>query len=182
MLLGVTGSGKTFTMAKVIEASGGPRSSWRTTRPWPRSSITNSNLLSRITRSNISSATTTTTSPKPTFRRATSTSKRKPPSTTSSTSCACPPPIAVRAPRLHHHRQRELHLRPGLARSLLRHAADAGKGPADHARGDLSQAGGDPLRPQRGDFRRGTFRVRGDVIEVYPDLRRLRLPHRTVGR
>ena len=33
-----------------------------------------------------------------------------------------------------------------------------------------------------GDFRRGTFRVRGDVIEVYPDLRRLRLPHRTVGR
>ena len=32
------------------------------------------------------------------------------------------------------------------------------------------------------DFRRGTFRVRGDVIEVYPDVRRQRLPHRAVGR
>ena len=32
------------------------------------------------------------------------------------------------------------------------------------------------------DFRRGTFRVRGDVIEIYPHLRRLRLPHRAVGR
>ncbi len=33
-----------------------------------------------------------------------------------------------------------------------------------------------------GDFKRGTFRVRGDVIEIYPDLRRLRLPHQPVGR
>ena len=32
------------------------------------------------------------------------------------------------------------------------------------------------------DFRRGTFRVRGDVIEVYPDLRRQRLPNRALGR
>ncbi len=33
-----------------------------------------------------------------------------------------------------------------------------------------------------GDFRRGTFRVRGDVVEVFPHLRRLRLSHRAVGR
>ena len=32
-----------------------------------------------------------------------------------------------------------------------------------------------------GDFKRGTFRVRGDVIEIYPDLRRLRLSHRVCG-
>ena len=32
------------------------------------------------------------------------------------------------------------------------------------------------------DFRRGTFRVRGDVIEIYPDLRGQRLPDRNVGR
>ena len=32
------------------------------------------------------------------------------------------------------------------------------------------------------DFRRGTFRVRGDVIEVYPHLRRKRLPHRALRR
>ena len=31
--------------------------------------------------------------------------------------------VAVRAPRLHHRRVGELHLRPGLARGLLRHAA-----------------------------------------------------------
>ena len=33
-----------------------------------------------------------------------------------------------------------------------------------------------------GDFTRGTFRVRGDVIEDLPHLRRQRLSHRTVGR
>ena len=33
-----------------------------------------------------------------------------------------------------------------------------------------------------GDFKRGTFRVRGDVIEIFPDLRRFRVPRQPVGR
>jgi excinuclease ABC subunit B len=32
----------------------------------------------------------------------------------------------------------------------------------------IVEAGRHPLRPQRHDFKRGTFRVRGDVIEIYP--------------
>ncbi len=32
------------------------------------------------------------------------------------------------------------------------------------------------------DFRRGTFRVRGDVIEVYPTYDEMRVPHRDVRR
>ena len=48
----------------------------------------------------------------------------------------------------------------------------AGKRPAHHAQGDSREAGGDSLRAQRSRFPRGTFRVRGDVIEIFPDLRR----------
>ena len=42
------------------------------------------------------------------------------------------------------------------------------KGPEDHAQGYRLEVGGYSLRAQRNDFRRGTFRVRGDVIEVFP--------------
>ena len=49
-------------------------------------------------------------------------------------------------------RVRELHLRPGLAGSVLRHAAVSGKGPEDQARGHHAQAGRDSLRAQRWRF------------------------------
>ena len=57
--------------------------------------------------------------------------------------------VPVRAARLRDRCQRELHLRPRLARSLLRHAADAREGPEDLAQADCRQAGGDSLRAQR---------------------------------
>ena len=90
--------------------------------------------------------------------------------------------VAVRAPRLRHRRQRELHLRSRLARSLLRHAADARKGPEDLAQPDHVEAGRDPLRAQRRRFPprhvpRARRRDRG-----LSHLRRQRLPHRAVGR
>ena len=57
----------------------------------------------------------------------------------------------------------------GLARSLLRHAADARKGAEDLAQGDHCRKLVEILYERNdGDFRRGTFRVRGDVIEVFP--------------
>ena len=92
-LLGVTGSGKTFTMANVIAAAAaGRRWSCRTTRRSPPSSTASSRSSSRTTRSTTSSATTTTTSPKPTSRSATSTSRRTPRSTRRSTACGWRPP------------------------------------------------------------------------------------------
>ena len=59
-------------------------------------------------------------------------------------------PVAVRAPRLHHRRLGQLHLRPGIARSLLRHAAVPGKGTEDQAPGHRAQAGRNSLRAHRG--------------------------------
>ncbi len=88
----------------------------------------------------------------------------------------------VRAARLRHRRQRQLHLRSRLARSVLRHAADARKGPEDFAPADHHAAGRDPVRPQRPQLQprhvpRSRRRHRG-----LSDLRRLRLSHRAVRR
>jgi excinuclease ABC subunit B len=46
--------------------------------------------------------------------------------------------------------------------------AAARAGPADRPRRCCGAAGRDPVRAQRRRLHRGTFRVRGDVVEVYP--------------
>ena len=61
-LLGVTGSGKTFTMANVIARAKKPTLVIATTRRWRRSSATSSASSCPTTRWSTSSATTTTTS------------------------------------------------------------------------------------------------------------------------
>ena len=71
VLLGVTGSGKTFTMAEVIEATQRPALVLAPTRRWRPSSTASSKASSRTTRSNISSAISATTSPRPTCSRRT---------------------------------------------------------------------------------------------------------------
>ena len=92
VLLGVTGSGKTFTMAKLIEKIGRPALVLAHNKTLAAQLYHEfKNLLSRATRSSISSAITITISRKPTSRRAASTSRKKPPSTTNSTGCASPP-------------------------------------------------------------------------------------------
>ena len=91
VLLGVTGSGKTFTMAQVIARTNRPRSSSRRTRRSRRSFTASSRASSRTTRSSISSPTTTTTSPRPMCRGRTPTSRRNPRSTSRSTACATRP-------------------------------------------------------------------------------------------
>ena len=80
-LLGVTGSGKTFTMAKIIERSSGPPLCWPTTRPWPPSCVPSSGSSFPTTRWSTSSPTTTTTSRRPISPTQTPSSKRIPPST-----------------------------------------------------------------------------------------------------
>ena len=139
VLLGVTGSGKTFTMAKVIE-------------PWARTALVmahNKTLAAQLyhefrssfprTRSNISSATTTTTSRRPTCRPrdlyiekdATINEELDKLRLSATRSLFERRDCVIVASRL-------LHLRPGLAGGLLRHAADAGEGAEDPARGDCS--------------------------------------------
>ena len=67
VLLGVTGSGKTYTMAKVIEAVNRPTLVMAHNKTLQPSFITNSRASFPATPSNISCLTTTITSPKLTF-------------------------------------------------------------------------------------------------------------------
>ena len=183
VLLGVTGSGKTFTMAKVIEAIGRPAlvmahnktlaaqlyHEFKSFFPHERRRVLRQ-LLRLLPAGSVHAV-------ERRLHRKGSHHQRR-----AGQAAALRHQIPVRAARLRHHRQRELHLRPGLAGSLLRHAADAGKRPEDHAQRDHVEAGGDPVRPQRGRFPprhvpRARRRDRG-----LPHLRRLRLPHRAVGR
>ena len=76
-----------------------------------------------------------------------------------------------------------LHLRPGLARGLLRDAADR------RARARRSTAASCcaklvEMRYERNDIdlQRGTFRVRGDVVEIVPAYEESGDPHRVVRR
>ena len=112
---------------------------------------------SRTTPSSTSSPTTTTTSPRPTSRSRTPTSRRTRRSTRRSTACATAATrVAVRAARRADRRQRLLHLRPRLARGLLRHAA-VPRARATQVDRDAAaaQAGRDPVRAHRLDLRRG---------------------------
>ena len=93
VLMGVTGSGKTFTMANVIAARAAADAGAVAQQDAGRSALQRvQGVLSRTTRSTISSATTTITSPKPTSRSATSTSRKTPRSTRRSTGCGWRPP------------------------------------------------------------------------------------------
>ena len=87
-LLGVTGSGKTFTMANVIERIR-RRWCWRTAGRSPPSFTASSRNSSRTAPSSTSCPTTTTISRKPISRSGISTSRKMPASTRRSTGCGC---------------------------------------------------------------------------------------------
>ena len=91
VLLGVTGSGKTYTMAQVIARTGRPALILAPNKTWRRSSTASSRASFPTTRWNISSPTTITTSPRPMCRARTPISRRNPPSTSRSTACATRP-------------------------------------------------------------------------------------------
>ena len=184
VLLGVTGSGKTFTMAKVIEALGRPALVLAHNKTLAAQLYHEFKTFFPQTRSSTSSATTITTSPKPTFpssdvyieKEATindeldklrlsatrSLFERRDCVIVASVSCiyGLGSPEAYYGMLLMLEKGQKISPRSRSLRRLVEIL---------YERND-------------GDFRRGTFRVRGDVIEIYPDLRRLRLPHRAVGR
>ncbi len=156
-LLGVTGSGKTFTMAKVIE---------KIQRP-TLVLAHNKTLAAQLCAS--SSPTTTTTSRRPTCPRQTPSSRRTPPPTRRSTACGCPPPARCWS--------------GGTLSWWRRVSCIYGLGePDDFARMMISLRTGMTLerdellrrlvedRYERNDvaFQRNVFRVRGDTVELYP--------------
>ena len=184
VLLGVTGSGKTYTMAKVIEAAN------RQTLVMAHNKTLAAQLYHEFKnffsaqRRGIFCPITTTISPKRMFLPPISISKKKRRLTTNSTSCAF---------RLRDRSSNaatcvivasaELHLWHRFAGSLLRHAADSGKRPAhQRVKRSLSKLVDILYDRTNLDFRRGTFRVRGDVIEVFPTYDDIGLSHRAVGR
>ena len=126
-------------------------------------------LLSRTTRSSTSSATTTTTSPKPTSRPPTRTSRRKRRSTTRSTACGCrrrgrcssaatsSSSPACRASTASARRRR-------TTACCCRSSAASGSAATQILRKLVE------IQYERNDvdFGRGTFRVRGDIVEIYP--------------
>ena len=87
VLLGVTGSGKTFTMAKVVESLNRPTLVMAHNKTLAAQLYHEFKISFRTTRSNISFPITTTTSPRLTSPPPISTSRKNRPSTTSSTSC-----------------------------------------------------------------------------------------------
>ncbi len=88
VLLGVTGSGKTFTMAQVIEKTQRPALILAPNKTLAAQLYSEFKSFFRRTRSSISSPITTTTSPRPMCRGPTPTSPRNRPSTRRSTACA----------------------------------------------------------------------------------------------
>ena len=88
--------------------------------------------------------------------------------------------LALRAARRDHRRVRFLHLRPGLAGSVLRHDADARKGAVDRARIDSAEARRDSVRSRGGFAPRHVSRARRHDRNLSA-VRRLRGTHRIVG-
>ena len=183
MLLGVTGSGKTFTMAKIIEqaqppgadpgaqqdAGGAALSRVQVVLPAQRGRILR--LLLRLL-----PARGLHSRRRRLYREGSDGQRR------ARQAAAVGDQVAVRAARLHHCRLGELHLRPGLAGSLLRHAAVPGEGPEDQAPGHRPQAGRDSLRAHRRRFPPRHLPRARRRHRNFSHLRRQRLPHRAMGR
>ena len=91
--------------------------------------------------------------------------------------------LALRAARRHHRRQRVLHLRPGLAGGVLRPGAAARARPAHRSRRrSCASWSRFSTSATTSISARGTFRVRGDIVEVYPSYEEVGAAHRAVRR
>ena len=183
VLLGVTGSGKTFTMAKVIAELQPPRAHPRAQQDPRRAALPRVQTLlphqrRRVLRLLLRLLPARGLHPlrRPLHREGSHHQRG---------ARQAPPlrhPLPLRTPRLHHRLLRLLHLRPRLARSLLRHAAAPRKRPEDQARRHHPPPRRNPLRAQRRRLPpRHLPRPRRRHRDL-PHLRRKRLPHRALRR
>jgi excinuclease ABC subunit B len=121
------------------------------------------------TRSSTSSRTTTTTSRRRTSRPDTYIEKDASASTRTSTACGCGHVIADGARGRRHRRHRLGDLRLGRSGDVSRASMVMRcRGAADSARRHPARAGGHPVLRNDVAFERGTFRVRGDTVEIFP--------------
>ena len=182
VLLGVTGSGKTY------HDGAGHRRVNRPTLVMAHNKTLAAQLYQEFRRffpttpSSTSSATTTITSPKPTSPPATPTSRKNRSSTTRSTACGCRPRGRSSSAATSSSSPACPASTVSARQRRIRHAAAARARAADGSRSDPPQAGRDPVRAQRPRVRARTFRVRGDIVEVYPSLRRGGAADRAVRR
>jgi excinuclease ABC subunit B len=168
VLLGATGTGKSATTPGSSSRCSGRLWCWRPTRHWQRSWPTSSESCSPTTLSNTSSATTTTTSPRPTFPQ-TDTYIEKDSS------------INEEVERLRHSATNSLLTRRDVI-VVASVSCIYGLGtPQEYVdrmvrlrvgqeleRDQLLRGSWDAVHPQRHAFTRGTFRVRGDTVEIIP--------------
>ena len=147
----------------------GPRSSWRPTRRWPRSSPTSSASCCPTTPSSTSSRTTTTTSPRRTSRRPTPTSRRTARSTTRSSGCATRRPTPC-SPGATSSSSPPSRASTASARRRSTSTGWRGSGSARRSTATSCCARFVEMQYTRNDlaFTRGTFRVRGDTVEIIP--------------
>jgi transcription-repair coupling factor (superfamily II helicase) len=168
-LLGITGSGKTFTMAATIERLGRPAlvlSPNKTLAAQLYSELQASS--SRTTRSSTSSATTTTTSPRPTSPRRHVHREGRQPQREHRAHAQQRDTFAARAPRRDDRRLGVVHLRPRQPRGLPGHGLPIAVGDSVQREELLRRLTQMQYARNNYDFRRGTFRARGDVIEIFP--------------
>ena len=114
--------------------------------------------------------------------RPTRTSRRKRRSTTRSTGCACPPPVALRTARRHHRRHRVVHLRPRVARGVLRMLLPLEIGQRDRPRDRSCGSWSRSVRAQRRRVRPRHLPRTRRHRRSGPVLRRHGAPHRAVRR
>ena len=169
VLLGVTGSGKTYTMAKVIERMNRPALVLAHNKTLAAQLCQEFRSFFRKIPWSISSATTTTISLKPILPLPTPISRKKPPLTMRLTRCGCRPPgpcsngrdciivasvsciYGIGSPEAYYGMLLFLDKGERIQREqILKKLVEI-----QYERSD-------------DDFRRGTFRVRGDRIEVFP--------------
>ena len=169
VLLGITGSGKTFTIANVIQKMQRPTLVIAHNKTLAPQLYGSSGRCSPTTPSSTSSATTTTTSPRRTSRRPTRTSRRTRSSTKRSTACATRRRYALLT-------RRDVIIVAsvsciygiGAAEAYLGMKLDLAKGVEVRRDAVLRRLVEIQYERNDVDFHRGTFRVRGDMVEIFP--------------
>jgi excinuclease ABC subunit B len=171
VLLGVTGSGKTFTMAKVIEELQRPALILAPNKIWRRSFMANSKAFFPTMPSNILSAIMTITNPRPMCRGSDTYIEKE-----SSVNEAIDrmrhsaTRVAPRTRRRDYRRVGVVPVRHRIGRDLF---SDDFR-PQKRARMSINreidpQARRAPVQAQRYRlYARGNFRVRGDNLEIFP--------------
>jgi excinuclease ABC subunit B len=182
VLLGVTGSGKTFTMAKVVEALNRPTLVLSHNKTLAAQLYQEFKSFFPRTASSTSSRTTTTTSRRRTSRSRTRTSRRKPDQRRDRQAPDRGHGRALRAARRADRGVGLVHLRPRQPR-VVREDGDRDREGARYGMTwYLKRLVEAQYERTTSTWSRGSFRVRGDVLDIVPVVRGPRPPRGVLRR